>query len=276
VVPGSATVRGGRVSLRAPYTIMLIGAHVDRGAVLEQARATGAGVVQIFLSGPRTWAAPKLKGDETAIRESGLAVYVHAPYLLNPASLNPEVREKSRRCLVEQTRAAALVGAAGVVVHGGHPTGNGSVEDGIRGWVEVLEGLELPVPVLIENTAGGAAAVARRFDAFARLYERLVGSGVEIGICLDTCHAHAGGEELGRACEKLLAFAGRIDLVHANDSKDPFDSGRDRHANFGSGMCGVGAVADVMVRANCPAVVETPGGVEMMRGDIEKLRGCFT
>jgi deoxyribonuclease-4 len=252
---------------------MLLGAHVERSSVLEDAERTGSEAVQIFLSAPRTWAAPRLRGDEESLRTSGLLVYVHAPYLVNPASLNPEVRSRSRQAIVEQAEAALRVAAKGLVVHGGHPTGSGTVEDGIRGWLEVLEGLELPVKLLVENTAGGNAAVARRFDAFARLHEALTGAGHDIGVCLDTCHAHAGGEELLGMCDRVRAFAGTIDLVHANDSRDPFDSGRDRHANLGDGACGLDAVAAVVAAAGCPAVVETPGGVDAMRRDLEALRG---
>jgi deoxyribonuclease-4 len=252
---------------------MLLGAHVERSSVLEDAERTGSEAVQIFLSAPRTWAAPRLRGDEESLRTSGLLVYVHAPYLVNPASLNPEVRARSRQAIVEQAEAALRVAAKGLVVHGGHPTGSGTVEDGIRGWLEVLEGLELPVKLLVENTAGGNAAVARRFDAFARLHEALTWAGHDIGVCLDTCHAHAGGEELLGMCDRVRAFAGTIDLVHANDSRDPFDSGRDRHANLGDGACGLDAVAAVVAAAGCPAVVETPGGVDAMRRDLEALRG---
>jgi deoxyribonuclease-4 len=252
---------------------MLLGAHVERSSVLEDAERTGSEAVQIFLSAPRTWAAPRLRGDEESLRTSGLLVYVHAPYLVNPASLNPEVRSRSRQAIVEQAEAALRVAAKGLVVHGGHPTGSGTVEDGIRGWLEVLEGLELPVKLLVENTAGGNAAVARRFDAFARLHEALTWAGHDIGVCLDTCHAHAGGEELLGMCDRVRAFAGTIDLVHANDSRDPFDSGRDRHANLGDGACGLDAVAAVVAAAGCPAVVETPGGVDAMRRDLEALRG---
>lgn len=255
---------------------MLLGAHVERSSVLEDAERTGSEAVQIFLSAPRTWAAPRLRGDEESLRTSGLLVYVHAPYLVNPASLNPEVRSRSRQAIVEQAEAALRVAAKGLVVHGGHPTGSGTVEDGIRGWLEVLEGLELPVKLLVENTAGGNAAVARRFDAFARLHEALTGAGHNIGVCLDTCHAHAGGEELLGMCDRVRAFAGTIDLVHANDSRDQFDSGRDRHANLGDGACGLDAVAAVVAAAGCPAVVETPGGVDAMRRDLEALRARTT
>ena len=76
--------------------------------------------------------------------------------------------------------------------------------------------------------------MARRFDRLAQLWDAVGEFGV--GFCLDTCHAHAGGEDLGGIVDRVLAITGRIDLVHANDSRDAFDSGADRHANFGAGQ----------------------------------------
>lgn len=252
---------------------MQIGAHLDRDAVVRDAARTDSNVAQVFLSSPRSWQAPKPRGDEAALRSSGLLLYVHAPYLCNPASTNPAVRNATRTALEAQSAAAATIGALGLVVHGGHPTGGGTYDDGIAGWLSVLDGAELPVRILIENTAGGAAAVARRFGPFEALIGRLRDAGHDVGVCLDTCHAHAGGEPLDDAVERLRAFAGAIDLVHANDSRDPFDSGRDRHANLGDGAVGAAAVAAVVQAAQCPAVVETPGGVAAMAADIAYLRG---
>jgi deoxyribonuclease-4 len=251
---------------------MILGAHVGRGKVLEEASKTRSEVIQIFMGPPRSWNAPVIKGDEGLIKDSGLLVYVHASYLVNPASLNKEVREQSRRYLEAYSKAAVMVGARGLIVHGGHPTGSGTVDDGIAGWLEVMDGLELPTRILIENTAGGGSAVARKFDSFKKLYTSLKNHNHDIGICLDTCHAHAGGEELSKSVATLRSFAGSIDLVHANDSKDSFNSGRDRHENLGGGMCGLEAVAQVVREAGCPAVVETPGGVEAMAVDIENLK----
>ena len=91
-----------------------------------------------------------------------------------------------------------------------------------------------PLPILIENTAGGNNAMARRFDRLARLWDAIGEFGP--GFCLDTCHAHAGGEELDGIVDRVSAITGRIDLVHANNSRDAFDSGADRHANFDAGQ----------------------------------------
>ena len=94
----------------------------------------------------------------------------------------------------------------------------------------MFEREEFPLPILIENTAGGDNAMARRFDRLAMLWDQVGEFGV--GFCLDTCHAWAGGEELVDVVARVLAITGRIDLVHANNSRDAFDSGADRHANF--------------------------------------------
>ena len=122
-------------------------------------------------------------------------------------------------------------------MHGGHVLKDDDPQVGFDNWVKTFERWEPPLPILIENTAGGDNAMARRLDRIARLWEALE-ARVDmsmIGFCLDTCHAHAGGEELAGVVDRVKAITGRVDLVHANDSRDEFDSGADRHANFGSG-----------------------------------------
>lgn len=249
-----------------------IGSHVERTEPLLGAQARNAEVIQINLSAPQTWRAPSVKPDEPALKESGMPIWVHAPYLVNPASINPEQRAKSRRCLMEQTAAAARVGARGLVVHGGHPTGAGTTADGIAGWLEVLDGWTPEVPICIENTAGGSAAVARHLDSLARLYDALRGAGHECGFVLDTCHAHAGGMEPDGLVSAVLAATGRIDLVHLNDSKDPAGSGRDRHEHLGAGQCAPEWLVDVVGLAATDTVVETPDGAEEQSSDIAWVR----
>jgi deoxyribonuclease-4 len=116
--------------------------------------------------------------------------------------------------------------------------------------------------------------MARRLDRIGRLWEAVsdAAGDAEIGLCLDTCHAHAGGLELATAVEQVRALTGRIDLVHANDSRDDFDSGADRHANLGSGRIGDEALLDAVRAAGAPVVVETPGGAVEQGADIAWLR----
>ena len=93
-----------------------------------------------------------------------------------------------------------------------------------------------------------------------------------MGFCLDTCHAWAGGIDLGTAVDKVRGITGRIDLVHANDSRDTFDSGADRHANFGAGQLPPDEFAGVVREAGAPVICETPGGAAEHRDDFAWLR----
>jgi deoxyribonuclease-4 len=164
--------------------------------------------------------------------------------------------------------AAALIGAKAVVVHGGHVSADDNPEVGVANWVKALEQLDMRVPVLIENTAGGSAAMARRLDAIDRLWSAVGHTGV--GFCLDTCHAHAGGLAMGDVAETILGITGRIDLVHCNDSRDSFDSGADRHTNLGNGNIKLDDILHCLDVANAPIILETPH--ENIAGDLEILR----
>ena len=148
-----------------------------------------------------------------------------------------------------------------MIVHGGHAEDD--IAEGPGRWLRSLEMLETDVPVLLENTAGGDNAVARRFDALARLWEAIgdADHGIDLGFCFDTCHAHAAGEDLGDAVERVLAITGRIDLLHANDSRDPAGTGADRHARLGEGQIDPEALRRMIregAAAGAAVIVETP------------------
>ena len=99
-----------------------------------------------------------------------------------------------------------------------------------------------------------------------------IGGFEGVGFCLDTCHAHAGGEPLSTVVERVVAITGRIDLVHGNDSRDAFDSGADRHANLGDGHLDPDELIAVVRGAGAPVVVETPGGQDGQTQDLAWLR----
>ncbi|MSO41887.1 MAG: deoxyribonuclease IV [Solirubrobacterales bacterium] len=250
----------------------MVGAHVAPEQPLAEAEDLGAGCVQVFLSDPQGWKKPPPREDADQLRSSPLPLYVHAPYLINVCSPRNNVRHGSRKILQQTCEAAADVGAAAVIVHGGHA--EDSVAEGVKRWVTSLERLSSEVPLYIENTAGGDNAVARHFDDLARLWEGIAGldDGIELGFCFDTCHAHAAGEELGDAVERVRAICGRIDLLHANDSRDPAGTGADRHANLGKGEIGAGVLREMISACGGPVVCETPGGAEEMQADLEFVR----
>jgi deoxyribonuclease-4 len=234
---------------------MLIGAHVHDDDPLDAAAEVGADCIQLFVGPPQSWKKPPPRPDADRLRASSLPIYVHAPYLINVASPNNRIRIPSRKILANTVERSEEIGAAGLIVHAGH------AEDGInRGfmrWRKVFEEIESPVPILIENTAGGTNAMARFIDALARLWEAL--GDCDVGFCFDTCHAHAAGEDLSDVVDRVLAVVGEIDLVHANDSRDAPGSGADRHANFADGQMDADQIVDMVRACKAPAVVcETP------------------
>lgn len=252
-----------------------VGAHVDSDDPITSALAIGATAAQIFLGDPQSWKKPATTYPDgaaalaSAASEAGIALYVHAAYVINVASPNNRIRIPSRKLLAGTVTAAAEIGAAGVIVHGGHVTADHDDAEGFANWRKAFESLDLACPVLIENTAGGNHAMARRPEALARLWDAL--DGFDVGFCLDTCHAWAGGMPLPEAAEITRTITGRIDLVHANDSQGDFDSGRDRHANFGAGTIGVERLLDTIAAADpAAAICETayPGVID----DIELVR----
>jgi deoxyribonuclease-4 len=255
-----------------------LGAHVRRSDPLAAADELGADCVQIFLSPPQSWKKPPERADAQELRETEIDIYVHAPYLINVCSPRNNVRYGSRKILQQTCEAAGAIGAAAVVVHPGHA--EDGIEAGIGRWPRTLDMLEAEVPVLLENTAGGEHAVARRFDALARLWEAVSGyeGPIPIGFCFDTCHAHAAGEELSDAVERALAITGRLDLLHANDSRDPPGTGADRHTSLGTGKMDTDALRKMIragAKAKAPIVVETPGPREVLQADLDFVRAAL-
>ena len=257
-----------------------IGGHVDQTDPLAEAIDRKATLSQFFLGDPQSYKGPVVSyaggaaGRLADAEAAGIDLYVHAPYPINIASTNNRIRIPGRKLLQQHLHAAAEIGAKGVIVHGGHVLAADDPEVGFDNWRKCIDGLEMPVPLLIENTAGGDNAMARRLERIDRLWEALgrANGGDTVGFCLDTCHAHAGGEELATVVERVRAITGRIDLVHANDSRDEFDSGADRHTNFGTGHIAGDDLAAVVRAAGAPVVCETPGGVEGQSADIAWLR----
>jgi len=257
-----------------------IGSHVPPDDPVKEAEARGADLAQIMLGDPQRWGEPEVlyPGGAAALQEAaaeaGVKLVVHAAYLINLASANNRLRIPSRQLLQKTLTAAAGIGALGVVVHGGHAGSDDELEAAYDNWFKAVDRLELAVPLLIENTAGGSFALARTLEGWRRLWAAIsAGAGAaQVGVCLDTCHAYAAGLDLATVVVDLKAITGRIDLVHANDSRDTAGSGADRHANLGHGQADPDAIVAVVRQAGAPVVVETPGGAVEQAADIEWLR----
>jgi len=259
---------------------MILGVHVDQHDPIGEAKARGAQAVQIMLGNPQSFKDVDLRHPGGAeelrqeAREANVDIYVHSHYVINVASTNNRVRIPSRKLLQRIIDGSAEIGAKGVVVHGGHVAADDELETGFDNWRKCIDGLDLAVPVLIENTAGGKFAMARGLERLEKLWNALrAADGYEsVGFCLDTCHAFAGGEELTGLADRVRTITGRIDLVHANDSQGDFNSGVDRHANLGDGQIPPEDLATVIREAAAPIILETPGGVEGHLADLAWLR----
>ena len=254
-----------------------IGAHIHREDPLADATACEAEVAQFFLGDPQAWKEPAFPGgDAGALREAfaaaGIDVFIHAPYRINVATANNRIRIPSRKLLSQHLEAAAAIGAKGLIVHGGHVDAGIDPEVGYANWQKAVERIDRPLPLLIENTAGGDRAMARGLPALGRLWEAIsAGLDDNIGFCLDTCHAFAGGEDLAGIVDRVKAITGRIDLVHCNNSRDEQGSGRDRHAGMLDGTIDPALLVDVIRASGAPAVCETPDPASDIRWLREQL-----
>ncbi len=249
---------------------MLIGAHVGASDPLGEAKERGADVLQLFISNPQSYKKPVPREDAAELIASGIPIYVHAPYIMNPVSPNNRIRIPSRKTLAQTVEAAELVEAKGVIVHGGHVGDDEDIAVGFERWRKALDTFESSVPLLIENTAGGGNAVVRELDNYEPLWEEI--GDYNVGVCLDTCHAWAAGDDLSTAVDRIVAATGKVDLVHCNDSRDPHNSRRDRHANLGKGEIPEDLIMAVVRGAEAPVIVETPSDDDGQKLDIAWLR----
>ncbi|HEY0804755.1 MAG TPA: TIM barrel protein, partial [Pseudonocardiaceae bacterium] len=118
---------------------MRIGAHVRDNDPLRAAAETGAEVVQFFLCDPQSWDPPKVHPQTAALHEAGLTIFIHSPYQINIASTNNRLRIPSRKAVADHAKVAAQVGAAGLIVHGGHVTRDEDIDTGLDNWRKLFE-----------------------------------------------------------------------------------------------------------------------------------------
>jgi deoxyribonuclease IV len=273
-----------------------VGSHVPVGGGLVKglayAREIGAQAVQVFVSNPRGWApsAGDPRQDEAFRAQcaaDGIPAYVHAPYLVNFGSPTGATLRRSVDAVRHALGRAGALGARGVVVHAGSAVAGAHRDDALRQLrthlLPLLEEADPDGPrLLVEPTAGGGQALCATVQELEPWFARLDDHPL-LGVCLDTCHAYAAGHDLAapggmkRTLDALVKAVGRgrLALVHANDSKDPLGSGRDRHEQIGEGHIGKDPFAELFrhpATRGVPVVVETPGDAGSHRRDVELLR----
>mgnify|MGYP001167645432 FL=1 len=250
---------------------MKIGAHIPSKNSINEIGLRKGDTFQIFISSPQMWKSPKEREDLEELKDYKGSIYVHAPYLINVATPNNKVRHPSRKLLKDTCKIASTFNAKAVIVHGGSVGEGGDIDIGYENWGKALKEVEdLGVRVLVENTAGGKNSVARYMDSIERLWQVI--GGYNVGLCLDTCHTWAGGIPTKEAVKGFKNLVKKIDLVHFNDSKDGFESSRDRHENLGKGNIPEAELEYVIKNVNTDIIVETPGGLDAQKKDIAWIR----
>lgn len=260
---------------------MLIGAHVSPAGglpkAIERGEALGARAIQIFNQSPRQWRPTAYREEDIAAFREAMAgspidaVLIHAVYLVNCASDDPDIRAKSLTSLIHSLRVGQQIGAQGVVLHPGSAK-TGDVKEAIaRAGATIAEALKESegCPLHLENTAGTGGTLGRSVQELAELIDA-AGGGERLGLCLDSCHLFASGydirsragmeELIGEVKEKVGLQ--RLGLLHFNDSQTPLGANRDRHANACEGELGEeGCVVFLSTPAfeDLACVLETPG-----------------
>jgi deoxyribonuclease IV len=256
-------------------------AYVDR---------VSATAVQVYVGNPRGWARPA--GDpaqDDAFRQGcasrAIPSFIHASLLVNIGSPTEATVEQSREVLAHALRRAAAIGAGGVVFHAGSAVDAAHAATAMAQvravLLPLLDGLDPDGPMLlVEPSAGGGRSLAARVGDLGP-YLAAVDGHPRLGVCFDTCHAWAAGHDLAApggmtaTLDELASVCGpgRLRLIHANDSRDPLGSTRDRHEAIGKGSIGTAAFGEMFAHpsvSGVPIIVETAG--ETHAADISLLR----
>jgi deoxyribonuclease IV len=280
---------------------VLIGAHVSvsggYGSAVDYAVSVGAECAQIFAKSPRQWKGPAIHAETAAgfveaRQGAGFGpVFTHAAYLLNLATHDDVQWERSVDALVDELARAAVLSADGVVTHVGSdklqdpPWAAGRIAEAVSRAFERCDDLGLRTRLLLENTAGAGNSFGSTFEQLGDVIARTGLAAESLGICVDTCHAHAFGialdsrEAWEEALDSIAEHVGlhRLGLIHANDCMFALGSRRDRHAWIGDGTIGRGGFSAMFsairgrseLEALC-AITEMPG--EAPHKDEENLR----
>jgi len=259
----------------------IIGAHVSTaGGVyncFKNAENIGAQAIQIFGASPRMWRVnfpteETLKKYQEERKRTGFKVFLHAPYLANLATPNDELYAKSVKSLTDHLKIANMLEAEGLVYHVGSYK-NSTLEDAekrvAKGLLEVLKNAKGKADLIMENASGGGHKMGITPEEIGRVYK--LADDKRIKVCIDTCHAFAAGQLKTFSKEELKRFKNECDdafglenlvVLHVNDSKAPFDSGKDRHENIGDGEIGLQAFKNLAQDEffnKLPWLLEVPG-----------------
>lgn len=274
--------------------VQRFGAHVGGGLarIPEKAAALGAECVQLFTAAPQSWRPARHDAEKVAAFRAAMAahgitpVLIHGSYLLNPASADPTLVEKTVNSIASDLDWADQLGASGVVIHLGS-SGADPLDVGLARCGEALERAlsrySGAASLLLETCAGQGNTIGRRFEELGYLVDRL--NDERVGICVDSCHIFAAGYDITTEAGLAATIAAldravgleRVRAMHINDSKGPLGCNRDRHENIGHGQIGEEAFRRLLrdpAFRSLPLFLEVPGldGDGPDRANLDVLR----
>jgi deoxyribonuclease-4 len=275
---------------------MSIAGGIDKA--LWRGMKLGCDVIQLFTKNANQWRAKPLVPDAIeAFRQARQKTVVrpvaaHDSYLINLASPDEGLYQRSVEALWEEMGRAETLGVSYLVMHPGSQRGSGE-EEGFCRIARAInflhyQGPDIKVQLLLETTAGQGATVGYRFEHFARIME-MIEEDKRVGVCLDTCHCFAAGYNIGtregyeatmQEFDRVIGLD-RLKLIHLNDSKAALGTRVDRHEQIGQGHLGLESFRLLMQDprlADIPFILETPkgkapSGEDWDRVNLRTLRG---
>jgi len=233
----------------------------------------GGNALQIFSGSPRSWARKPLSQVDFSpflkfCKEQDFGpTFIHALYLVNLASEKPELVQNSINSIIYDLKFSAAIAGAGVVVHLGSHLGKGfasAKQQVVDSVIEILKNTPENSTFIIENSAGQNGKIASNFAEIREILDELSQYKQRVGWCFDTCHAFANGYKLDSIDEEIDKYSlwDSLKVIHLNDSRDVFASGRDRHENIGEGAIGKQNMKRFLLDqryAKYPLILEVPG-----------------
>ncbi len=272
-----------------------IGCHLSASKgflnMAKEAVSIGANTFQFFTRNPRGFAAKDI--DEKDVAEflkfkeehNFGKILAHAPYTLNPSSADEKVRELALRIMKDDMERMEHVPGNLYNFHPGSHVGQGS-EKGIELTAYLLNSTltpEMTTTVLLETMSGKGSEIGRNFEEIRAIIDKTE-LQEKVGVCLDTCHVYDAGYDIVEDFDKVLdefdAIIGleRLNALHINDSKNPYESHKDRHEKIGEGYIGLDTMAKIINNPrikHLPFLLETPNELDGYKEEIEILKSKY-